>query len=109
MSETQSPYFRVNTFVVPSRSREAFLSIITSTHQVLRRQQGFVRDLILEQQSGPGENNFVSLIEFAGIEAVPYATAALAALDQERGISRKEEAAQLGVRSGMANYRPLPV
>jgi hypothetical protein len=109
MPPVQTPYYRINNFAVPPQSREAFLEIIASTHDVLRRQRGFVRDLILEQQSGPGAFNFVSLIEFSGIEAVPHVTAALAALDQVRGISRKEEAAQLGVRSDMAGYEPLPV
>src|SRR6202012_4714772 len=109
MPPVQTPYYRINNFAVPPQSREAFLAIIASTHDVLRRQRGFVRDLILEQQSGPGAFNIVSLIEFSGVEAVPHVTAALAALDQVRGISRKEAAAQLGVRSDMAGYEPLAI
>ncbi|HVW73232.1 MAG TPA: antibiotic biosynthesis monooxygenase [Rhizomicrobium sp.] len=109
MPPDQTPYYRINNFTVPPESREAFLAIIASTHDVLRRQQGFVRDLILEQQSGPGAFNFVSMIEFSGVEAVPHVTAALAELDQLRGISRKEEAARLGVRTDMAGYGPLAI
>jgi len=106
---SSAPYYRVNKFVVPPKNRDAFLKIIERTHAVVRRQQGFVRDLVLEQQSGPGLFNFVTLIEFSGVEAVPQVTAALAALDEASGISRKEATAQLGVCSDMANYRPIAV
>lgn len=106
---SSAPYFRVNKFVVPPKNRDAFLRIIERTHAVVRRQQGFVRDLVLEQQSGPGMFNFVTLIEFASVEAVPQVTAALAALDAQTGVNRKEETDQLGVCSDMANYRPLMV
>ncbi|HEY4076877.1 MAG TPA: hypothetical protein VGM26_08080 [Rhizomicrobium sp.] len=106
---SSAPYYRVNKFVVPPKNRDAFLKIIERTHAVVRRQQGFVRDLVLEQQSGPGLFNFVTLIEFSGIEAVPQVTAALAALDEEAGVSRREAVDQLGVCSDMANYRSLAV
>jgi hypothetical protein len=106
---SSAPYFRVNKFVVPPKNRDAFLKIIERTHAVVRRQHGFVRDLVLEQQSGPGMFNFVTLIEFSGVEAVPQVTAALAALDAKTGVSRMEEADQLGVCSDMANYRPLMI
>jgi hypothetical protein len=106
---SSAPYFRVNKFVVPPKNRDAFLKIIERTHAVVRRQHGFVRDLVLEQQSGPGMFNFVTLIELSGVEVAAQVTAALAALDAQAGVSRKEETDQLGVCSDMANYRPLMI
>ncbi|HEU0095706.1 MAG TPA: antibiotic biosynthesis monooxygenase [Rhizomicrobium sp.] len=109
MQSAISPYYRVNKFIVPKDSRDAFLSLIATTHGVVRRQPGFVRDLVLEQQSGPGQFNFVTLLEFSGIEVVPQITQALADFDAQTGVDRKAVAMELGVKSDMANYRPLPM
>jgi len=53
--------FRVDKFVVPEASRGEFLSRIRDTHALLRQQPGFVRDAILEQASGPGRFNIVTI------------------------------------------------
>jgi heme-degrading monooxygenase HmoA len=65
-----SPFYRVDKFAVPAEGRAEFLERVASTHALLRTQKGFVRDLILEQQSGPGALNFVTLVEWTGPEAV---------------------------------------
>jgi hypothetical protein len=36
--------FRVDKFVVPAAAREEILDKVKATHEVLRRQQGFVQD-----------------------------------------------------------------
>ena len=56
--------FRVDKFVVPRSARDEFLSRVKVTHEVLRRQPGFVRDNLLEQFSGPGEFNIVTIAEW---------------------------------------------
>jgi len=109
MQDAPAPYYRINKFVVPPQSRDAMLGLIQLTHGALRRQTGFVRDLILERQSAPGECNIITLIEFTGTDVVPQITAVLDALETQTGINRKERADQLGVRSDMAGYRRLEI
>ncbi len=67
MSET---VYRVDKFVVPGPAREEFLERARRTHALLKAQPGFLQDLILEQSSGPGEFNFVTIVEWASHEAV---------------------------------------
>jgi hypothetical protein len=62
--------FRVDKFVVPVNAREEFLGKVPATHAVLRTQPGFVRDAILEQSSGPGEFNFVTIVEWENSGAI---------------------------------------
>jgi hypothetical protein len=54
--------FGADKFVVPAHAREEFFMRVRATHEVLRTQAGFVRDAILEQASGPGEFNFVTIV-----------------------------------------------
>jgi hypothetical protein len=75
--------FRVDKFVVPVNAREEFLGKVRATHAVLRTQPGFVRDAILEQSSGPGEFNFVTIVEWENSGAIDGARRAVAALHQK--------------------------
>jgi hypothetical protein len=65
--------YRVDKFVVPSSAREEFLDKVRRTHALLKAQPGFLQDFVLEQSSGPGEFNFVTLVEWASQEAVEKA------------------------------------
>lgn len=48
--------FRVDKFVVPANAREEILAKVRMTHELLRQQQGFVQDFLLEQFSGPASS-----------------------------------------------------
>jgi heme-degrading monooxygenase HmoA len=75
--------FGVDKFVVPENAREEFLGKVRATHAVLKTQPGFVRDAILEQSSGPGEFNFVTIVEWENSGAIDGARRAVAALHQK--------------------------
>ena len=62
--------YRVDKFVVPESAREEFLTKIRETHELLRRQPGFVRDAILEQIAGPGRFNIVTVAEWEDQSAI---------------------------------------
>jgi hypothetical protein len=81
--------YRVDKFVVPAHAREAFLVRVHATHEVLRTQAGFVRDTILEQTSGPGEFNFVTIVAWENGDAVEGARRAVAALHQKVSFTRR--------------------
>ncbi|GLS32719.1 hypothetical protein SAMN04488498_12077 [Mesorhizobium albiziae] len=102
MTETQggpSSVYRINKFTVPTEEREEFLDLLEKTHAVMRAQHGFVRDLILEQQSDPDVCDLFTLIELAGPDAVSRVTAAIADQDRVLGLDRKEIVSRLGIRS----------
>ncbi len=54
--------YRIDKFVVPEPAREEFWRHVRRTHEVLRRQAGFLDDALLEQQSGPGRFNAVTIV-----------------------------------------------
>ncbi len=96
--------FRVDKFVVPAHAREEFLDKVHATHAVLRTQAGFVRDAILEQSSGPGEFNFVTIVEWETSDAIEGARRAVAAQHQKMNFDAQAMISGLGIRADIANY-----
>src|SRR3984893_4537754 len=99
--------YRVDKFAVPSGAREEFLDKARRTHALLKAQPGFLQDFVLEQSSGPGEFNFVTMVEWASQEAVEKARAAVAALHRGMNFDAKELFARTGIRADIANYTLL--
>src|SRR6266436_3484409 len=104
MSET---VYRVDKFVVPTGAREEFLERARRTHALLKAQPGFLQDLILEQSSGPGEFNFVTVVEWASQEAVENARAAVVKLHGKINFNAQEMFARLGIEADLAYYKRL--
>ncbi len=101
------PLYRVNKFAVPKAARQEFLDLVAKTFAVVRRQDGYVRDWILEQNSGPGVFNFVTMIEFASDDVAPRVAAALRDLDRELGLDREALMARLDIRTDFGSYKAL--
>jgi hypothetical protein len=97
--------FRVDKFVVPAHARLEFLDRVHATHALLRAQPGFVRDAILEQSSGPGESNFVTIVEWENGGAIDGAPKAVAALHQKIKFDAQAMISRLGIRADIANYK----
>ena len=97
--------FRVDKFVVPAQAREEFLNKVHATHDVLRKQPGFVRDAILEQTSGPGQFNFVTIVEWENNDAIEGARQAVLALHRQMNFDPQELISRLGIRVDIANYQ----
>jgi heme-degrading monooxygenase HmoA len=99
--------YRVDKFVVPSGAREEFLDKARRTHALLKAQRGFLQDFVLEQSSGPGEFNFVTIVEWASQEAVEHACAAVQALHREMNFNAQELFSRTGIKADLANYKRL--
>ena len=99
--------YRVDKFAVPSGARQEFLDKARRTHSLLQAQPGFVQDFILEQSSGPGEFNFVTLVEWASQEALENARQAVQKLHAEMKFNPQETIARLGIKADIANYTRL--
>jgi hypothetical protein len=113
MSETNQQHgngsvFRVDKFVVPSEAREEILVKVRMTHELLRRQQGFVQDFLLEQFSGPGVFNLVTIVEWESQAAVDKVIPIVKAAHERIAFNPKETIARLGVKADIANYQRVP-
>jgi hypothetical protein len=99
--------YRTDKFVVPALAWEEFLEKVQMTHALLRTQQGFVQDFLLEQTGGPGEFNLVTMVEWEGPEFIDAARAAVMAMHREDGFNPQELMTWLGIRADMGSYRRL--
>lgn len=99
-----APLYRVDKFIVPAAGRDEFLGRVRDTHAVLRQQEGFLQDMILEQSSGPGAFNIVTLVEWASADVVARVSEAVAKHHAEIGFDRQETIARLGITADIANY-----
>ena len=100
--------FRVDKFVVPVEAREEILTKVRMTHELLRQQQGFVQDFLLEQFSGPGEFNLVTIVEWESQAAVDRVVPIVKAAHERIAFNPQETIARLGVRADIANYQRIP-
>jgi len=100
--------FRVDKFVVPAEAREEILGKVRMTHELLRQQDGFVQDFLLEQFSGPGEFNIVTMVEWESRAAVDKVVPIVRAAQERVAFNPQETIARLGVRADIANYQRLP-
>ena len=103
------PLYRVDKFIVPEHGQDEFLDRVATTHELLRRQDGFVRDFVLEQQSGPGEFNTVTFVEWSSQDPVGRVSAAVTKLHADIGFDRQEMFSRLGIKADIANYMRLDI
>jgi heme-degrading monooxygenase HmoA len=99
--------YRVDKFIVPSGAREEFIEKARRTHALLKTQPGFLQDFVLEQSSGPGEFNFVTIVEWASQDAVENARAAVVTLHRQTNFTPQEVFARLDIKADIANYKRL--
>jgi hypothetical protein len=92
---------------VPGHAREEFLTRVHATHEVLRTQAGLVREAILEQTSGPGEFNFVTIVAWENSDAIEGARRAVAALHQKMNFDPQAMINRLEIRADIANYKRI--
>jgi heme-degrading monooxygenase HmoA len=100
-------FYRVDKFVVPAAARDEFLGRVFQTHEVLRKQPGFVSDFLLERVSGPGEFNIVTIAEWESEEFVAGAREAVTALHRATNLDPQELFARLGIKPDLGNYKRI--
>ena len=99
--------YRVDKFVVPDSARAEFLSRAKAIRDVLRKQEGFVRDSYLEQVSGPGEFNIVTIAEWEGQKHIEAAKSAVAALLRQSNFNPQGMYERLGIKADIAFYEQI--
>lgn len=92
------PVYRINKFEVQASGRDEFVDLLESTHAVIRVQQGFVRDVIVERKSDTDQVSFVALIELSEAGAIERVRLAIAQHDAAAGLDRQKVASRLGIK-----------
>lgn len=102
---TTTPVIRINRFAVPPDARGEFMELIKRTHEVMRAQPGVIDEMILEQRSGAGPFNLMTIIQFEGEHVLQPVIAAIARSDAEAGIDRHALSRRLGVEIELGFYQ----
>ena len=96
--------YRVDKYVVPPQALAEFMAKTRRTHDLLRVLPGFVQDIVLEQAAGPGEFNFVTIVEWESLESIEKAKAAVSAMHKKLRFNPRKTFARLGIKADLANY-----
>lgn len=100
-----APLYRINKFAVPTAARAEFVELVEKTLAMIRSQDGYVKDLFLEQYAGPGRFNFCTMIEFESETYAPKVAAAIAEFDKSLDLDRAALMEKLGVETDSASYK----
>ncbi len=103
--QSRDALYRIDKFAVPEAALLEFLALVNRTHEVLRRQSGFVRDLVLQQVSGPGQFNAVTFVEWADQASYDEAAEAVHRFHGTIGFDAKSAMARLGITADIGIYR----
>lgn len=96
--------YRIDRFTVPAAHRIAFLDAVAATHDVLRAQPGFRRDLIVGRDGG---DEILTLAEWAAEADVEAVAATVRAAQRARGFDPQAALRDWQVRADLAWFRPL--
>ncbi|MEV4483504.1 hypothetical protein [Micromonospora coxensis] len=96
--------YRVDKFHVPEAVRDEFWGHVRRTHEILRHQHGFLDDTLLEQHSGPGRFNAVTIVRWSSEDDLPAARAAAEAGHRAAGFTPADFFARTGIEADVANY-----
>ena len=99
--------YRLDRFVVPKSGRDEFLMRVGQTHEILRRQQGFVQDFLLERPGDDGATVVVTMVEWDSPETVDRVVPIVKAEHWNMGFNPKETIARLGVTAELGIYQSV--
>ena len=96
--------YRVDKFEVPDEFRDEFWTHVGRTHAVLRKQPGFVEDVLLEKESGPGRLNVVTMVKWSSADDMGPAKVAVEYAHEAAGFDLAAFFARTGIDADLANY-----
>jgi heme-degrading monooxygenase HmoA len=96
--------YRVDKFEVPDDARDEFWTQVRLTHTVLRRQAGFLGDVLLEKDSGPGRFNVVTMVKWASADDMGPAGTAVEQAHRAAEFEPAEFLTRAGIDADLANY-----
>ncbi|MGR6468875.1 antibiotic biosynthesis monooxygenase family protein [Rhizobium sp. PAMB 3182] len=96
--------YRIDKFSVPTAARDEFLVNVQRMDRILNQMEGCLGHRILEQVSGPGEFNIVTIAEWESEAALSKARETMAEAQAAMNFDPKELITRLGIRADIANY-----
>jgi len=107
MDTKSQRFYRLDTFRnVPASGRDEFLRRVGMTHELLRAQEGFVRDYLLEQPGEGDTSTIVTLAEWESKDVVARVAEAVKALHEREQFSPHELISRLGIKAEFGQYEP---
>ncbi|QPC88475.1 antibiotic biosynthesis monooxygenase [Mesorhizobium sp. NBSH29] len=106
-TQTAKPYYRIDSFLVPVAARTEFLARVHETHAVLRQQDGFRQDFIVEQHLDEAKLTIVTVAEWDNEDVVANARKQVQVLHAKNNFDPQQFFARLGIKAEMGNYRPV--
>ena len=100
--------YRVDKFVVPEPVRAEFWGHVRLTHEILRKQAGFLDDALREQHSGPGRFNAVTIVRWSSADDLPAARSAAEAGHRAAGFVPADFFRRAGIEADVATYVEAP-
>ena len=97
--------FRVDKFVVPAASLDAFITRMRYVHAILVDLPGSLQRHILTQTGGDGEFNVVTLLEWSDADAMTAAVAHVQKRFADDGFDPKKMVAELDIRADQGFYQ----
>ena len=101
--------FRVDKFHVPESSRRAFIARLRAVHAFLDQSDGCLQNHVLEQVSGSGRYNVVTLVEWRDEASYAAAREAAAARYRAEGAEPQAILADLGIDADLGIYHAVGV
>lgn len=105
MSASPNRVYRLDTFTVPDAAIDEFVSRLRETHELLRKQPGFIQDFILEQPAEDGGIRMVTLVEWEDEASIERARDAVRAMREKTGFNPGAFMNRMGIESDLSEYR----
>ncbi|MFJ2988196.1 antibiotic biosynthesis monooxygenase [Collimonas sp. NPDC087041] len=102
-----SQIYRVDKFIVPAAAQQEFLARVRATHALLRSLPGCTQELLLEQTSGPGSYNYVTLMGWKDQASIDAAKIEVQKLHAKTGFHPQELFSRLGIQADLGNYKTI--
>jgi heme-degrading monooxygenase HmoA len=105
--EIDQRFDRVDRFTVPQQAREEFIARVRMTHDLLRKQPGFLQDFLLEQPAEPGFFNVVTVVEWENAAVINTVRSVVSAAHRQAGFNPQELIARHGIKAELGHCRRL--
>ena len=99
--------YRLDRFVVPRLARDEFLMRVNQTHEILRRQAGFLQDFLLERRGEEDATIVVTMVEWDSRETVDRVVPVVQAAHRDMAFNPKETIERLGVKAELGIYEAI--
>ena len=105
--EIDRRFYRVDKFTGPEQAREEFIARVLMTHDLLRKQPGFLQEFLLEQPAEPGYFNVVTMVEWENAAVIETVRSVVSAAHRQAGFDPQELVTRHGIKAELGHYRRL--